>query len=326
MATTTKKAPPAKKTAAADKPATKKTTAAKPVEKKTTTTKPAAKKTTTAKPTAKVSESKSNDSKKFSLKGLFSKNDTFKDPFAKDMVKVCAGLYTIGTWARVLDYPGGDKRRKKELKIENIGYRTMTITKEYQICKYVVTQKQWKLVMGEGFNPSRVKGDDLPVTDVSYDDIMKFIKKLNTLTGKKYRLPSEAEWEWAARGASKDKDEGKYAGCDKVEDLGKYAWFIDNSDGEIHPVGKKKSNELGLYDMTGNVFEFCQDMFSKEVVGGEDYIAKKGEGHVVKGGSYWSFDRFLYRNYEVLYIGYRSGVGSLRLFDVGFRLAHDLDN
>jgi formylglycine-generating enzyme required for sulfatase activity len=252
--------------------------------------------------------------------GLFS-NNKFKDPFAKDMVKVCAGLYTIDTWAVVLDYPGGDKRRKKELTKKCIGKRKMTITKEYQICKYVVTQKQWKLVMGEGFNPSRVKGDDLPVNDVSYDDIMKFIKKLNTLTVKKYRLPSEAEWEWAARGASKDKDEGWFAGCYSENDLGKYAWFYENSKMNIHPVGKKRSNELGLYDMTGNVYEFCQDMYSEEVVGGEDYIAKKGERHVLKGGDC----RTPLRDEEKLYIGFRREV--LGVFcETGFRLAHDVDN
>lgn len=252
------------------------------------------------------------------LSSLFS-ND--KDPFAKDMVKVCAGQYWMNTWMSVLVYPGGDKRRKKEMEYKLMGCRNMTITKEYQICKYVVTQKQWKLVMGEGFNPSTVKGDDLPVVRVSYDDIMKFIKNLNTITGKKYRLPSEAEWEWAAMGASKDKDQGMYAGCKFSEDLDKYAWFFENSSSnfqhKIQPVGKKKSNELGLYDMSGNVWEVCQDMYSEELGGGEDYIAKKGEGHVVKGGCYFSTE-------EHLRIGCRQK-GALSEV-VGFRLVHDIDN
>lgn len=303
MATTTKKAAPAKNTAAADKPATKKTTAAKPVEKKTTTTKPAAKKTTTAKPTAKISESKSNDSKKFSLKGLFSKNDTFKDPFAKDMVKVCAGQFRIKQYLYVLDYPNGDKRRKKTEKWKDFPV-TKTITKEYMICKYVVTQKQWKAVMGEGFNPSSQRGDNLPVTNVSYDDIMKFLKKLNSLTGKKYRLPSEAEWEWAAMGASKDKDQGEYAGFADQSDGEKYSWF----DNELHPVGKKKSNELGLYDMSGNVLEICEDTYSQKAISGEDYIEKTGEGHVAKGRT-------------TNPIGYRF-VSKSGNYWTGFRLAH----
>lgn len=255
------------------------------------------------------------------LSSLFS-ND--KDPFAKDMVKVCAGQYRMDTWMRVLDYPGGDKRRKKEWVSKLMGCRNMTITKEYQICKYVVTQKQWKLVMGEGFNPSTVKGDDLPVVQVSYDDIMKFIKNLNTITGKKYRLPSEAEWEWAAMGASKDKDQGMYAGCYLSRDLDKYAWFDKNSSSnnngwrKIQPVGKKKSNELGLYDMSGNVNEVCQDMYSVELGGGEDYIAKKGEGHVIKGGSFEQPE-------EYLRIGYRRKLDDLS-GRVGFRLVHDIDN
>lgn len=149
--------------------------------------------------------------------GLFSKNSNSKDPFAKDMVKVCAGQFKVWQNVRLLDHPGGDKRRKKEYMWKGFSVNK-TITKEYMICKYVVTQKQWKEVMGEGFNPSKHRGDNLPVTNVHYNDIMKFLKKLNSLTGKKYRLPSEAEWEWAAMGAHKDKDQGWYAGFSDKKD------------------------------------------------------------------------------------------------------------
>ena len=265
MATTTKKAAPAKKTAAADKPATKKTTAAKPVEKKTTTTKPAAKKTTTAKPTAKVSETKSNDSKKFSLKGLFSKNDSFKDPYEKNMVKVCAGESSKPVPKYEFSSPFGDKRKKKVWHRAGIFFPKYTV-KEFLICKYHVTQKQWKMVMGEGFNPTKETknlGDDNPVIQFSKEQLDEFLAKLNKLTGKKYRLPTEYEWDWARKGAGKDKDRGEFAGCNSIEDLPKYAWGRDNSDNKLHPVGKKKSNELGLYDMNGNCFDLCTSSFGR---------------------------------------------------------------
>ncbi len=242
--------------------------------------------------------------------GLFSKNskDEFKDPFAKDMVNVCAGQFRIKQYLYLLDYPNGDKRRKKE-EIWKAFPVTKTITKEYMICKYVVTQKQWKAVMGEGFNPSSQRGDNLPVTNVSYDDIVKFLKKLNSLTGKKYRLPSEAEWEWAAMGASKDKDQGEYAGFADWDDFKKYSWDVIAN--ELHPVGKKKSNELGLYDMSGNVCEICEDAYTEKAISGEDYIEKTGDGHVVKGSAQSP-------------IGYRF-VSRSGIPWAGFRLAHSVN-
>ena len=297
MTTTTKKATPAPKTTAA-KPAAKKTTTAKTTEKKTTATKPVANKTTaakpaakktttTAKPAVKVSETTLTDSKKFSLKGLFSKGDTFKDPFEKNMVKVCAGMQKGGFvyQSYCLEHPDNDKRRKKEW-IEHSYFRDLTVEKEFMICKYHVTQKQWKSVMGEGFNPSPKEhlGDDNPVTDFSEKELKDFIAKLNKLTGKKYRLPTEDEWIWAAKGANKDKDRGGWAGCDEAKDLPKYAWFDKNSDQKLHPVGKKKSNELGLYDMCGNCHEVC--ICTAERTSSKGTVLKKGE-LTGRGGAYW---------------------------------------
>ena len=125
----------------------------------------------------------------------------------------------------------------------------------YYINRYEVTQAEWKAVMGS--NPSNFKGDDLPVEQVSWNDCQTFIRKLNTLTGKNFRLPTEAEWEFAARGGNNSHGY-KYSGSD---DIGSVAWYIGNSVDKTHPIGHKSPNELGLYDMSGNVWEWCQDWY-----------------------------------------------------------------
>lgn len=142
-----------------------------------------------------------------------------------------------------------------------------------------VTQALWKSVMGS--NPSYFDGNTLPVEQVSYNDVKEFISKLNSVTGKIYRLPTEEEWEYAARGGNNSRVY-KYSGSN---DLDSVAWYLGNSDSETHPVAKKNANELGLYDMSGNVWEWCSSFWC------HDYSSPRLHAHhyVLRGGG-WSYD------------------------------------
>ncbi len=126
----------------------------------------------------------------------------------------------------------------------------------FYIGKFEVSQALWKAVMGK--NPSYNKGDNLPVESVSWKKCQEFITKLNTLTGMNFRLPTEAEWEFAARGG-KYSQKFKYSGSNHLDEV---AWYNKNSGNNLHNVGSKKPNELGIYDMSGNVFELCSDWYN----------------------------------------------------------------
>ena len=125
----------------------------------------------------------------------------------------------------------------------------------YRIGKYEVTQELWEAVMGS--NPSHFKGSRRPVENVSWDDCQTFIRKLNNLTGQTFKLPTEAQWEFAARGGNSSNGY-KYSGSDYIDAV---AWYDGTSEGSTHNVGKKSPNELGIYDMSGNVWEWCRDYY-----------------------------------------------------------------
>ena len=159
------------------------------------------------------------------------------------MVKVAGGTFQMGATSEQDDYAYDDE------------YPVHSVTlSDYYIGQTQVTQELWEAVMGS--NPSEFKGDNqCPVEKVSWEDCQEFIEKLNRLTGKNFRLPTEAEWEYAARGGNKSKGY-KYSGSNDADAV---AWYGDNSGGKTHPVATKQSNELGLYDMSGNVWEWCYD-------------------------------------------------------------------
>ena len=151
--------------------------------------------------------------------------------------------------------------------------------------KTEITQGQWKAVMGN--NPSKFSncGDNCPVEFVSWDEAQEFTKRLSQKTGKTYRLPSEAEWEYAARSGS----QSKFSFGDNENDLGRYAWFTGNSSSQTHPVGEKQPNAFGLFDMHGNVWEWTQDCWNENYVGAPNDSSAWTQGdcsrRVLRGGS-----------------------------------------
>ncbi len=183
---------------------------------------------------------------------------------------------------------------------------------DFYIGKYEVTQKEWKEVMGN--NPSKFKGENLPVERVSWNDIQEYLKKLNRKTGGNYRLPTEAEWEYAARGGV-SASSTTYSGSDTVGDV---AWCSSNSSSKTHSVGGKKPNELGIYDMTGNVWEWCSDWYGKDYYSNSSNSNPQGPSNgsyrVRRGGSWGSDASYCRMAVRVYY--YPSGSGSL----IGFRV------
>ena len=181
---------------------------------------------------------------------------------------------------------------------------------DYYIGKFEVTQDLWTAVMGK--NPSNKKGDNLPVENVSWNDAQDFIRQLNQMTGEHFSLPTEAQWEYAARGGSKSKGY-KFSGGNI---LGNVAWYADNSASTPHQVGTKDPNELGLYDMSGNVWEWCYDLYGNYSSESQNNPTgpTSGSVRVLRGGS-WSYFAGLARVSYRLY-----GQPGSRFSGRGFRL------
>jgi formylglycine-generating enzyme required for sulfatase activity len=159
---------------------------------------------------------------------------------------------------------------------------------DFYMGKTEVTQAQWEAVMGD--NPSYFKNcSSCPVESVSWDDIQIYLTKLNKLTGKSYRLPTEAEWEYAARGGVSSVGT-LYAGAN---DANTVAWNNSNSSTKVHEVATKKANELGLYDMTGNVWEWCSDWYGSYTASNQTNPTgvRSGTYRVLRGGSWYRTPR-----------------------------------
>ena len=247
--------------------------------------------------------------------------------------RIKAGSFTMGG-------PTGESERLGGLEQDDEKQVPVEISKPFEIMEKEVTQKQWFYVKKE--NPSHFKtsGDcddhetvegvemcpNHPVEDVSWDDAQDYIAKLNDSLGSTgcngtpqdssgcYRLPTEAEWEWAVRAETKT----AYFFGDDSSDLEDYAWYWENSGGRTHKVGMKSSNPNGLYDVYGNVWEWVQDGYSRELPGGRDPLNTSGSLRVLRGGS-WSSVAWLLRSAS------RSrGYPLYDYSDFGFRLVRTL--
>jgi len=200
--------------------------------------------------------------------------DASSDPFRKLMVPVKGGTFLMGS-------PDGDKDAENDEKPQH----SVTLS-DFSIGKYEVTQAQWRAVMGKDPEELNFKGcDQCPVEGVSWNDVQNFLKTLNAKTGKKYRLPTEAEWEYASRGGNQSRGY-IYAGSNALAEV---AWYYDNSGSKTHPINQKKANELGLYDMSGNVYEWCQDWHGdySSTAQTNPKGAVSGSNRVIRGGGWY---------------------------------------
>lgn len=243
------------------------------------------KKESTEKPTPEQPSNKKTDNSGFKTQGKKILSSTVTNQgdnkeftiggVSFTMVYVQGGTFTMGATSEQGSDVDDDEKPAHSVTLSN-----------YYIGETEVTQELWKAVMGS--NPSIFTGDSQrPVEKVSWDDCQTFINKLNSLTGQRFHLPTEAQWEYAARGGSKSRGY-KYAGSNTLNNV---AWYAGNSGSSTHPVKTKFPNELGLYDMSGNVWEWCQDWFGSYSGGAQTNPtgSLSGASRVPRGGS-WIFN------------------------------------
>lgn len=198
---------------------------------------------------------------------------------------------------------GSDKGADDEKPVHKV-----TITKPFYIGKYEVTQEQWHAVMDS--HPSNFEGTKNPVENVSWNDCQTFLTKLKKKApGNVFNIPTEAQWEYACRAGSTT----EYCYGDDVDRLGEYAWYSSNSGSTTHPVGEKKTNAWGLYDMHGNVWKWCRDRYGSYASG-----AQTGNERVLRGGS-WGANASYCRSAS----RYKAP-SDYRNFKLGFRVSMDL--
>lgn len=243
-------------------------------------------------------EGKTQTTSKYQLSKLMS------DKLIESMVWIEGGQFIMGS-----DSKQARKREKPAHKVTLDGF---------YLSKFEVTQELFVEIMG--WNTSYFACENCPVNNLSWFNMQLFIERLNIATGKKFRFPTEAEWEFAAKGGTLSKN-FTYSGSNNIDEI---AWYAENSKRRSHPVGQKKPNELGLYDMTGNLWEFCQDNMSRSAytlteshnpLVGSFEVTKKKAMKVLRGSGYeFSAEESL--------VFLRDGAtNNVRMADIGFRLA-----
>ena len=224
-----------------------------------------------------------------------------------DMQRVDGGVFVMG----------GTREQHREVIATDLPTHTVSLD-AYYIATTEVTQALWKAVMPEWYISSEWYTPTLPITDVNWFDCQEFIRRLDSITGMPFRLPTEAEWEFAARGGNKSKGY-RFSGGDMVDEV---SWGLSNAGFRTHSVGCRVANELGLYDMTGNVSEWCSDWYGRFYLGTEPNPqgAKEGEWKVVRGGSFDNCKENSYLSRREYYAPYEA------MNYCGLRLALTLPN
>jgi len=257
----------------------------------------------TSQKTASTAEKLSDTVQKNSANSQYSLSETLHKNLLKNMIWVEAGTFEMGSDA--------DEARNRERPAHQVSLDG------FYISKFELTQDIFLQIMG--WNNSYFQCANCPVNNVSWFNMQLFIKRLNLATGKTFSLPTEAQWAYAAKGGNKSKG-FMYSGSDNIADV---AWYSENAERKSHPVGLKKPNELGLYDMTGNLWEFCLDDMNRQAykrddshnpfVGNKEKLSVKAM-KVIRGGGYE------FSAQENLVFMRDGATNNVRMADIGYRL------